>query len=72
MTQNKNNPQSLKTSIQNIVPHAFGKRQHCHDKWCQYKQNPESYKHNELPFGNDPHGDELEKEKALTLDFNEY
>ena len=70
VAQNKNNRQSLKSSIQNIVPHAFGKHQHCDDKWCHYKQNPESYKHNELPFGSDLHGDELEK--ALTLVFNEY
>ena len=68
VAQNKNNPQSLKSSIQNIVPHAFGKHQHCDDKWCHCKQNPESYKHNELPFGSDLHGDELEK--ALTLVFN--
>ena len=27
VAQNKNNPQSLKTAIQNIVPHAFGKHQ---------------------------------------------
>ena len=34
--------------------------------WCHYKQNPENYKHNELPFGND------ELERALTTVFNEY
>ena len=70
IAQNKNNPQSLKTAIQNIVPHAFGKHQNCNDMWCHYKQNPENCKHNELPFGNDLHGDELER--ALTTIFNEY
>ena len=34
--------------------------------WCHYKQNPENYKNNELPFGND------ELERALTTVFNEY
>ena len=38
--------------------------------WRMEKVNPESYKHNELPFGNDLHGSELEK--ALSLVFNEY
>jgi len=38
--------------------------------WCHYRQDPASYKHNELPFGQDLHGDELEK--ALTTVFNEY
>ena len=70
VAQNKNNPQSLKTAIQNIVPHAFGKHQNCSDTWCQYKQNPGSYKHNDLPFGNDLHGDELER--ALMKVFDEY
>ena len=70
VAQNKNNTQSLKSSIHNIVPRAFGKHQHCDNKWYHYKQNPESYKYNELPFGSDLHGDELEK--ALTLVFNEY
>ena len=70
LAQNKNNPRSLKTAIQNIVPHAFGKHQNCNDMWCHYKQNPENYKHNELPCGNDLHGDELER--ALTTIFNEY
>ena len=70
VAQNKNNPQSIKTAIQNIVPHPFGKHQNCSDTWCQYKQNPGSYKHNDLPFGNDLHGDELER--ALTKVFDEY
>ena len=32
----------------------------------QYRKDPASYKHRELPFGKDLHGDELEK--ALTTD----
>ena len=67
VAQNKNNPQSLKTAIQNIVPHAFGKHQNCSDTWCQ---NPGSYKHNDLPFGDDLHGDELKR--PLTKVFDEY
>jgi len=70
LAQNKNTPQSLKTTVQNIVPHAFGKHQNCNDIWCHYKQNPGNYKHKELPFGNDLLDDELER--ALTKVFNEY
>ncbi|XP_068756051.1 uncharacterized protein [Montipora capricornis] len=70
IAQNKKKPQSLKIAIQNIVPHAFGKHQNCNDVWCRYKQNSENYRHSELPFGKDLHGDELEK--ALTSVFNEY
>ena len=70
VAQHKNNPQALQIAIQNIVPHAFGKHQNCDDVWCHYREDPASYKHNDLPFGKDLHGDELEK--ALTTVFNEY
>ena len=70
VAQYKNNPQALQIAIQNIVPHAFGKHQNCDDVWCHYREDPASYNHNDLPFGKDLHGDELEK--ALTTVFNEY
>ena len=61
VAQNKGNTTSLQANIRNIVPHAFGKYENCNESWCQYKKDPVNYKHNELPFGKDLHGDALEK-----------
>ena len=70
IAQNKGNEQLLQTGIRNIVPHAFGKHQKCNESWCRYQRGPDSYKHNDLPFGKDLRGDELEK--ALTQVFDDY
>ena len=70
IAQNKGNEQLLQAGIRNIVPHAFGKHQKCNESWCRYQRGPDSYKHNDLPFGKDLHGDELEK--ALTQVFDDY
>ena len=70
VAQNKNNPESLQTAIRNIIPHAFGNHENCSDTWCQFNKDPITYRHNELPFGKDLHGDDLEK--ALTKVFEDY
>lgn len=70
VSQNKNNPEALQTAIRNIVPHAFGKHENCSETWCQFKKDPTIYRHSELPFGKDLHGDDLEK--ALTNVFEDY
>ena len=70
VAQNKGNAESLQANTRNIVPHAFGKHGNCNESWCRYKKDPVNYKHNELPFGKDLHGDALEK--ALTEIFYDY
>ena len=70
VAQNKNNPEALQTAIRNFVPHAFGKHENCSETWCQFKKGPTIYRHSELPFGKDLHGDDLEK--ALTNVLEDY
>ena len=70
VAQNKDKPASLKAAIKNIVPHAFGKHENCDQLWCQFKKDPTAYRHSELPFGKDLHGDSLEE--ALTAVFDDY
>ena len=70
VAQNKDKPASLKAAIKNIVPHAFGKHDNCDQLWCQFKKDPTTYRHSELPFGKDLHGDSLEE--ALTAVFDDY
>ena len=68
--QNKDKLASLKAAIKNIVPHAFVKHKNCDQSWCQFKKDPISYRHSELPFGKDLNGDSLEEE--LTAVFDDY
>ena len=70
VAQNKDKPASLKAAIKNIVPHAFGKHENCDQSWCQFKMDPTSYRHSELSFGKDLHGDSLEE--GLTAVFDNY
>ena len=69
-TKNSGDSESLKQGLKNIIPHAFGEHT-CYDvSWCGYKQNPEAYKHTDLPNGRDPFGDSHKKD--LTDNFDEY
>ena len=70
MAQNKDNADSLQAAIKNIVPHAFGKHEKCDELWCQFRKDPLSYRHSELPFGKDLYGDALEA--ALSAIFDDY
>lgn len=53
LQQNKNNEAGLKTSLQSIVPHAFGNHSLCNVSWCGYLTSPSTYKHKSLPYGKD-------------------
>ena len=64
ISQNVGHPQNLKTSLNCIVPHAFGNHSLCNPSWCGYKQSPCGYKHSDLPYGKDLDGEPLQK--ALT------
>ena len=68
--QHKNQPNELSKAIEGIVPHAFGNHEDCSPSWCRYKQNPVAYVHNELPYGKDLHGSNLQQ--ALQGIFSEY
>ena len=70
ISQNVGDPQNLKTSLNCIVPHAFGNHSMCNPSWCGYKQSPCGYKHSDLPYGKDLHGEPLQK--ALTELMSEY
>ena len=70
VAQNKDNADSLQAAIKNIVPHAFGKHEKCDELWCQFRKDPLSYRHSELPFGKDLYGDALEA--ALNAIFDDY
>ena len=59
VNQGKEDPKSIQTSLKSIVPHAFGIHDGCSEVWCGYKQDPTQYKHANLPYGKDLHGDDL-------------
>ena len=61
INQNIGDSESIKQGLKNIIPHAFGEHTYCDVSWCGYKQNPETYKHTDLPNGKDLFGDSLKK-----------
>ena len=62
VAQNKDNADSLQAAIRNIVTHAFGKHEKRDELWCQFKNDPQSYRHSD--------GDALEA--ALSAIFGDY
>ena len=52
VTQNKNNPIELKSTLLACVPHMYGDHHAC-GSWCGFGQNPGSYRHSSLPRGKD-------------------
>ena len=70
VTQNKGNPLALKTVLKSIVPHAFGDHSTCNESWCRAKQDPQHYKHSDLPYGKDLFGAELRS--SVQSIFDEY
>lgn len=47
-------------ALTRIVPRAFGDHFNCAATWCGLKTDPASYKHNDLPYGKDLHGEKLQ------------
>ena len=70
VAQNKGNPVELKKSLSQIIPHSFRDHSCCNSSWCRFNDNPTTYTHKDLPYGNDLYGDKLKK--LLTELFNEY
>ncbi|XP_020615725.1 uncharacterized protein LOC110053783 [Orbicella faveolata] len=58
LMQNKGNPEGIRKGCKVIPNHAFGDHSSC-GSWCQYKQNPESYRQQSLPYGKDLEGEDL-------------
>lgn len=67
LAQNLNDPEATSSAIKNIVDHAFGSHDNCKE-WCQFKKNPEGYKHNGLPNGEDLKNENLKKELKTIFD----
>jgi len=53
LSQNKGNVQGLQKNLRAIVPHAFGKHEHCDLSWCGFLKDPAAYTHKSLPYGKD-------------------
>ena len=70
VAQNKTDPEAMKSSLRCIVPHSLGDYSGCSNSWCRYQQNPNEYKHTNLPHGRNLHGDALKS--ALTDIFSQY
>ena len=54
--------ENVRLGLVNIVDHAFGNHNKCEQSWCGFAQNPNTYKHSNLPYGKDRQGDELRKD----------
>ena len=50
----------LQRSIELIIPRAFGNHENCKE-WWGYKNNPEKYKHRDLPYEKDLFRENLKK-----------
>jgi len=60
IAQNKGDSKGIHAALTRIVPRAFGDHSNCAATWCGLKTDPASYKHNDLPYGKDLHGEKLQ------------
>jgi len=74
IAQNKGDSKGIQVALGCIIPHAFGDHSNCAAIWCGFKTDPVSYKHKDLPYGKDLHGEKLKsalnnifKDTALML-----
>lgn len=70
IAQNKGDSKGIQAALRCIVPHAFGDHSNCGVTWCGFKSDPASYKHKDLPYGKDLHGEKLQS--ALNNIFKDY
>ena len=58
--QHANDPTGMRNSRQLIAPHAFGDHSGCQGpKWCKFNDDPENFKHSDLPGGRNLQGEDL-------------
>lgn len=69
LTQNRNDPQKVKESLLNIVPHAYGEHEGC-GEWCRHRNREEQIPHLRLP-NQEPLSDPDER-VALTQIFSRF
>ncbi|KAK3735299.1 hypothetical protein QZH41_000233 [Actinostola sp. cb2023] len=65
--QNESQPSSLLKALSTIIPHAFGAHDEC-EAWCRYKQDPNNYKHSDLPRGKKDAQLPMEHAESSTID----
>ncbi|CAC5394608.1 unnamed protein product [Mytilus coruscus] len=59
IAQNKSRAEQLSQNIYSIIPHSFGDHSKCDLSWCNYHKDPENYKHESLPYGNNLNVEEM-------------
>ena len=67
ITQNKGKPEDVASAIRNIVPHAFGEHDNC-GTWCRFSENPQTFRHNTLPRGQNLSGDQLKNDLSAIFE----
>lgn len=50
IAQNKGEPEKVRKSLLNIEKHFYGEHDGC-GEWCRYSEDPQNYKHKNLPYG---------------------
>ena len=71
LTQNKNDEDKVRLGLINIVNHAFGNHNKCEQSWCGFAQNPNTYKHSNLPYGKDLQGMNSERNSLICFKFKQ-
>ncbi|XP_053407937.1 uncharacterized protein LOC128559651 [Mercenaria mercenaria] len=59
LSQNKGNPEGIRSNLKAVTPHAFGCHDYCNVSWCRFLSDKENYTHKSLPFGKDLVGEVL-------------
>ena len=60
LEKHRNDEESTRKALLNIVPHAFDEYINC-GEWCGYNEDPKNYKHKILPNGEGLKGGDLRK-----------
>ena len=63
LQQNNGKPENITVGLKAVVEHMFGNHSYCQE-WCGFINNPEKYKHCNLPYGKDLTDESLHKALA--------
>ena len=53
LTNNRNKPEELRSTLKTIVGHAYGDHSACSEQWCGFLKKADGYRHSGLPRGKD-------------------